>query len=125
MHPAIGLQEESSFQEWEDAMGQDSVHLTEKAYGKLAEGIFQMSEDFEALFSGGKREGGVAGEAGPNPHGKEAVGVQQPCCARERRRPGRSRRPWEGRGGYKPGSHAGGYGFSPAGGYSGYAGNKR
>ncbi len=54
----LELQEESSFQEWEDAMGQDSVHLTEKAYGKLAEEIFPMSEGFEAVFSGGKRERG-------------------------------------------------------------------
>jgi hypothetical protein len=54
----LGLQEESSFHEWEEAMGQDSVHLTESGYGKMAEEIFQISEGFEAVFSGGKRERG-------------------------------------------------------------------
>jgi hypothetical protein len=43
---------------------------------------------------GEEREGGGGGEAGPNPHRKEAVGVRQPGWTRERRRPGRTRQLW-------------------------------
>jgi hypothetical protein len=122
----LGLQEESSFQEWEDAMGQDSVHLTERAYGKLAE---KMSEGFEAVFSGGKREREEEEErrdpilTGRKPWVYGSLAGQ----GRGGGRGGRGGRgaPRGGRGGYKPGSHAGGYGLSPAGGYSGYARNKR
>jgi hypothetical protein len=141
----LGLQDDSSFQEWEDAMGQDPVHFTEKAYGKLAEGIFQMSEGLEAVFSGGKREREEEDER-PDPILMGRKPWVYGSTAGQGRGGGRgglgshgSSR--GGRGGYKPGSHAGGYGFSPAaagaggrggyggqsghGGYSGYAESKR
>jgi hypothetical protein len=52
----LGLHENSGYEEWEGAMGTDSVHLTEMAYRKIAESITQMSEGRDAVFSGGKRE---------------------------------------------------------------------
>ena len=126
----LGLQEESSFHEWEEAMGQDSVHLTEAGYGKMAEEIFQMSEGFEAVFSGGKREREEEEER-PDPiiSGRKPW-VYGGMSGQGRGGGGRGGRggrgaPRGGRGGYKPGSHAGGYGFSPAGSYSGYVANKR
>ena len=125
----LGLQEESSFQEWEEAMGQDPVHLTESGYGKMAEEIFQISEGFEAVFSGGKREREKEEER-PDPilAGRKPWVYGGLSGQGRGGRGGRGAPRGGGRGGYKPGSHAGGYGFSPAGnysGYSGYAGNKR
>jgi hypothetical protein len=125
----LGLQEESSFHEWEEAMGQDPVHLTESGYGKMAEEIFQISEGFEAVFSGGKREREEEEER-PDPilAGRKPWVYGGLSGQGRGGRGGRGAPRGGGRGGYKPGSHAGGYGFSPAGsysGYSGYAGNKR
>ncbi len=36
----LDLQEESDYAAWAWAMGEDPVHLTKQAYGKLADGIF-------------------------------------------------------------------------------------
>jgi hypothetical protein len=114
----LGLNENSGYEEWEGAMGTDSVHLTEPAYRKIAECITQMSEGRDAMFSGGKREleeeeerpapvilGRKAWVYGPNPtHGRGGG------------RGGAGGRgfPRGGRGGSRAGLHAGGYGFSPA-----------
>ncbi len=40
----LDLQEESDYSAWEEAMGEDPVHLTSQAYGKMADCIFQMAE---------------------------------------------------------------------------------
>jgi hypothetical protein len=37
-------------------MGEDPVHLTSQAYGKMADCIFQMAEGRDAVFSSGKRD---------------------------------------------------------------------
>ncbi len=96
----------------------------------MAEEIFQMSEGFEAVFSGGKREREEEEER-PDPiiTGRKPW-VYGGMSGQGRGGGGRGGRggrgaPRGGRGGYKPGSHAGGYGFSPAGSYSGYVANKR
>ncbi len=52
----LGIQEDSSFEAWEGAMGSDPVHLTDQGYSKVADSILQMAEGIDAVFSGGKRE---------------------------------------------------------------------
>jgi hypothetical protein len=122
----LDLQEESDYSAWEGAMGEDPVHLTSQAYGKLADCIFQMAEGRDAVFSGGKRDleeeddrpaptilGRKAWVYGSNGRGggRGGLGGQ-----------GGRGTPRGGRGVYRTGSHAGGYGFSPAGGsFGGYS----
>jgi hypothetical protein len=111
---------------------EDPVHLTKQAYGKLADGIFQMAEGRDAVFSGGKRDLEEDDERpAPTIMGRKAWVYGNGGGGRGGRggQGGRGA-PRGGRGGYKTGSHAGGYGFSPAGGSGGstsgygYGGNR-
>jgi hypothetical protein len=114
----LGLQEDSCFEAWEGAMGADPVHLTDQGYGKLADSIFQMAEGIDAVFSGGQRElEEEEDRPAPTIMGRCAwVYGNDGAYGRGGGRGGQGGRgaPRGGRGGNRAGSHAGGYGFSPA-----------
>jgi hypothetical protein len=51
----LGLTEDSDYASWETAMGTDPIHLTDGALGRMAGQIFEMAEESDSMFSGGKR----------------------------------------------------------------------